>query len=44
LKEHKQLPVETFVQQMEAVLAATQLGPEFEAKRLLTKNRERFRM
>ena len=44
LKDHLQLPVETIVQQMEALLAAAQLGPEFEALRLLSKNSERFRM
>jgi len=44
LKEHRQLPVETIVLQMEALLAAAQLGPEFELTRLTSKNRERFRM
>jgi hypothetical protein len=29
---------------MEALLTAAQLGPEFEAMRLMSKNRERFRM
>lgn len=44
LKDHLQLPVETIVQQMEALLAAAQLGPEFEELRLLSKNRDRFRL
>jgi hypothetical protein len=43
LKDHPQLPVETIVQQMEALLTAAQLGPEFEELRLLSKNRDRFR-
>jgi hypothetical protein len=44
LKDHLRLPIETIVQQMEALLAAAQLGPEFESARLMSKNRERFRM
>jgi hypothetical protein len=44
LKEHWKLPIETIVQQMEAMLAAAKLGPEFEAMRLRQKNSERFRM
>jgi len=32
------------VQQMEAMLRAAKLGPEFEAKRLKSKNPERFCM
>ena len=44
LKDHLLLPVETMVQQMEAMLRAAELGPEFEAKRLKTKNPERFCM
>jgi hypothetical protein len=44
LKEHRPLPVETIVEQMEAMLATAQLGPEFEAMRLGQKNKERFQM
>ena len=44
LKEHRPLPIGMIVEQMEALLASAQLGPEFEAMRLLTKNKERFRM
>jgi hypothetical protein len=44
LKDHLLLPVETMVQQMEAMLRAAKLGPEFEAKRLKSKNPERFCM
>ena len=44
LKEHRPLPIETIVQQMEAMLEAAKLGPEFEAMRLRQKNSERFRM
>jgi hypothetical protein len=44
LKDHLLLAVETMVQQMEAMLKAAKLGPEFEAKRLASKNPERFRM
>jgi len=44
LKEHPQLPVETVVAQMEALLEAANLGPEFEAMRLAGKNPERFRI
>jgi hypothetical protein len=43
LKEHRPLPIETIVQQMEAMLEAAKLGPEFEAMRLRQKNSERFR-
>jgi len=44
LKDHLLLPVETMVQQMEAMLRAAKLGPQFEAKRLKSKNPERFCM
>jgi hypothetical protein len=44
LKDHLLLPVETMVQQMEAMLRAAKLGPEFEGKRLKTKSPERFCM
>jgi hypothetical protein len=44
LKEHRALTIETVVQQMEAMLEAAELGPEFEAMRLRQKNTERFRM
>jgi hypothetical protein len=44
LKVHRPLPIETIVQQMEAMLEAAKLGPEFEAMRLRQKNSERFRM
>jgi hypothetical protein len=44
LKEHRPQPIETVVQQMEAMLEAAKLGPEFEAMRLRQKNTERFRM
>ena len=44
LRRHLPLPVETMVKQMEALLAATDQGPEFEAMRLKSKNPKRFRM
>jgi hypothetical protein len=44
LKEHRPLPIETIIQQMEAMLEAAKLGPEFEAMRLRQKNSERFQM
>jgi hypothetical protein len=44
LKEHRPLTVETIVQQMEALLESAKLGPEFEEKRLASKNPERFQM
>ena len=44
LQEHPPLPVETIVAQMEALLKAANLGPEFEAVRLAGKNPERFRI
>ena len=44
LKVHRPLPIETIVQQMEAMLEAAKLGPKFEAMRLRQKNSERFRM
>jgi hypothetical protein len=44
LREHPPLDNETMVKQMEALLAAANLGPAFEAMRLTTKNKARFRM
>jgi len=44
LPEHPPLTVETMVAQMEALLAAANLGPDFEAARLAGKNPERFRI
>lgn len=44
LTDHPPLPVETVVAQMEALLEAANLGPEFEAMRLASKNPERFRI
>jgi hypothetical protein len=44
LKGHPPLTVETVVAQMEALLEAANLGPEFEAMRLAGKNAERFRI
>jgi len=44
LKEHGPLHLETIVAQMEAVLRAANLGPEFEAMRLANKNPEPFKM
>jgi len=42
--EHPPLTLETMVLQMEALLAAASLGPDFEAARLAGKNPERFRI
>ena len=44
LPEHPPLAEETMIAQMEALLEAANLGPEFEAMRLAGKNPERFRI
>ena len=44
LPEHPPLTLETMVAQMEALLAAANLGPDFEAARLAGKNPEPFRI